>query len=78
MGFLNYTGLTQFWSKIKSILDRKITGEGVFTIRSLTQEEYDSLTDAEKSNGTIYVTDEGIAPISDEEIDALFPSEEKV
>lgn len=76
MGFLNYTGLLQFWSKLKGILDSKITGDGVSNIKILTQEEYDALTTAEKNNGTVYITDDGIEAITDEEIDALFQNEE--
>lgn len=76
MGYLNYEGLSQFWSKIKAILSLKVTGEGVSKIVSITQEEYDALTSAEKNNGTVYITDEGIGSITDEEIEALFPSEE--
>lgn len=72
MGFLNYAGLEKFWSKLKNILSSKVTGEGVSKIISLTQEEYEALSESEKSNGTVYITNDGIKPITDEEIDALF------
>lgn len=57
MGFLNYAGLEKFWSNLKNILSLKITGIGVSKIVSVTQEEYESLTDAEKNDGTVYITD---------------------
>lgn len=76
MGYLNYEGLSQFWSKIKAILLLKVTGEGVSKIVSITQEEYGALTSAEKNNGTVYITDEGIGSITDEEIEALFSRKE--
>lgn len=76
MGFLDYAGLEQFWSKIKAILSLKVTGDGVSKIVSITQEEYDALSASEKKNGTVYITDEGIDSITDEQIDALFSSTE--
>lgn len=76
MGFLNYTGLQQFLAKLKDILSLKVTGVGVSKIVTLTQEEYDALSPAEKNNGTVYITDDGIEAITDEEIDALFQNEE--
>lgn len=76
MGFLNYTGLQKFWDKLKGILSLKITGVGVSKIVSITQEEYDALSLAEKNNGTVYITDDGFEAITDEEIDALFQNEE--
>lgn len=76
MGFLDYAGLERFWSGLKSILSIKVTGIGVSKVVSLTKEQYDALTDAEKNNGTLYITDEGIEPISDEEIESLFPDGE--
>lgn len=76
MGFLNYAGLEKFWSNLKNILSLKITGIGVSKIVSVTQEEYESLTDAEKNDGTVYITDEDMSPITEEQIDALFSIEE--
>lgn len=72
MGFLNYAGLIQLWSKLKGLLDRKVNGDGVYNIKSLTKEEYDALDEIEKNNGTVYITDESFNPITDEQIDALF------
>lgn len=72
MGFLNKTGLEYFWSRLKEILSSKVNGVGVSRIRSLTQEEYDALGVAEKNDGTVYITDEGIDVITDEQIEALF------
>lgn len=60
MGFLDYTGLNRFFNNLKTILSKKITGVGVSEIRKLTQEEYEQLSDDQKSNGTIYVTDKEI------------------
>lgn len=72
MGFLNYVGLERFWSKIKSILSLKVSGIGVSKIVSLSKEQYDALSEAEKNDGTLYITDTGLVPITDEEIEALF------
>lgn len=72
VGFLNYTGLERFWSKIKSILAFKVTGDGVSKIVSLTKEQYDTLSEAEKNDGTVYITDEEFRPITDEQIESLF------
>lgn len=74
--FLDYIGLTEFWTKVKTILDHKITGDGFSRMRSLTQEEYESLPESEKNNGTIYITDQGIRSISVSEIDEMFEKEE--
>lgn len=72
MGFLNYEGLVKFSANLKNVLTSKITGIGVSKMVSITQEEYDALSDAEKNNGTVYITDEGIDSITEEQIDALF------
>lgn len=74
MGFLDYSGLSRFYDKLKVILSRKIEGDGVSKIKSLTQEEYDALPDSEKNNGTVYITDTGITSISIDQINALFES----
>lgn len=72
MPFLDLSGLQKFWSRLKNILELKVTGVGVSKIVSITKEAYDALSDAEKNDGTVYITDEEIVPITDEEIDALF------
>lgn len=74
-GLLDYNGLRNFWSKLKEILSLKITGVGVSKIVSLTQEQYDALSDAQKNDGSVYITDDAFDPITDEEIEALFPNE---
>ena len=72
MGYLDQTGLTHFWTKIKGALNRKqdllipdetiLIKDGGISVKTpvkpLTQAEYDGLSEEEKQAEAVYLVDE--------------------
>ena len=72
MGYLDQTGLTHFWTKIKAALNRKqdrlipdetiLIKDGGISVKTpvtpLTKEEYDGLSEEEKQAEAVYLVDE--------------------
>lgn len=72
-GFLDYTGLSHFWTKVESALAKKqnslIVGDGLVSledrisvekpIKTVTQAEYDSLSEEEKLSDVVFLITDG-------------------